>query len=188
MGPLTQERVRADGGWPKLRAKGANTRKLARYALHLMLEFGDVESLDDFREAPGALATGVCQLLCELYDTLESECMFLSTAVRDRIPVLGNQLMGCYQQLTNMCFGAGQRRWKLSPKMHLFMHLCIYQAVYHGNPRYYTTYGDEDLVGILIGVASGVHPNTLAISVVTKWLHCVFDALLIDPDSDPREY
>ena len=187
-GPLTQERVRADGDWPKLKAKGANTRKLARYALFLILQFDNVNSLDDFRKAHDRLETGVCQLLCEFYDTLECESMFLSEAAKRRIPEIGNQLMGCYQQLTDLCFNRGERRWKLSPKMHLFLHLCIHQAVYHGNPRYYTTYGDEDLVGILIGVAGGVHPNTLAVSVMTKWLHCVFDQLLIDANSDPRFY
>lgn len=187
-GKLTQERVRADGEWPKLRAKGANTRKLARYALDLMLQFGDVNSLDDFRKAHDQLAIGVCQCLVEFYDILTSESMFLSAAAKEAMPRIGNQLMGMYQQLSVMCFRREMRMWKLSPKMHLFMHLCLYQAVMHGNPRYYTTYGDEDLVGILVGVAGGVHPSTLAISVMTKWLHCVFDALLIDPDSDPRDY
>ena len=51
-----------------------------------------------------------------------------------------------------------------------------------GNPRFYWCYGDGDLVGQLIDIAKGVHPSTLAVSVLFKWVICVFDELLI-----PRE-
>ena len=36
----------------------------------------------------------------------------------------------------------------------------------------------------MINVADSVHPTTLAISVLTKWLWCVFDQLLVDPEID----
>ena len=82
-----------------------------------------------------------------------------------------------------MSFNAGKRFWKLSPNLHQFVHLCLDQTVM-GNPRYYWCYGDEDLVRILVGIADGVHPRTLAISVLSKWLWCVFDDVLIDLDQD----
>ena len=78
-----------------------------------------------------------------------------------------------------MCFDQGQRLWKLSTKCHMFV-----DQISFGNPRFWWTYGDEDLVRILIGVADSVYPNTLAISVLCKWLWCVFDQLLIDHDVD----
>ena len=36
----------------------------------------------------------------------------------------------------------------------------------------------------LRGISKSVHPRTLAISVLAKWLFCVFDEVLIDPDFD----
>ena len=53
-----------------------------------------------------------------------------------------------------------------------------------GNPRYFWTYSDEDLVRIMVGIAESVHPTTLPISVLSKWLWCVYDQLLVDPDMD----
>jgi hypothetical protein len=36
----------------------------------------------------------------------------------------------------------------------------------------------------MVGVAESVHTNTVAISVLTKWLWCVYDQLIVDPDVD----
>ena len=41
-GPLTLERLRTTKLWPKLKAKGAQARHLARFALSLVVEFADV--------------------------------------------------------------------------------------------------------------------------------------------------
>jgi hypothetical protein len=91
-----------------------------------------------------------------------------------------------YSRLAKMSFDRGQRLWKLSPKLHLFCHMCLH-GILMGNPRYYWCYGDEDLVRILIGISESVHPNTLAASVLCKWLWCVFDELLVDPDTNMDE-
>ena len=104
--------------------------------------------------------------------------MFLSEAVRIEIPVLGNQLMGMYVQLSVMAAFRHMQLWKMSPKMHLFLHLCIHQAPLYGNPRFYWTYGDEDLAGRLITMADKLHPETLTVSLLMKWLHVVFDQQL----------
>ena len=70
---------------------------------------------------------------------------------------------------------AGQLLWKTSPKLHLWEHLTEWQCLVFGNPRYYWTYADEDLVGAIIEVAETVHPNTLAPTVLFKWIHLFFD-------------
>ena len=51
-----------------------------------------------------------------------------------------------------------------------------------GNPRFFWTYGDEDLVKWMIQIAEGVHPATLAASVLGKWLWCIFDQFLVNFD------
>ena len=183
-GKLTEERLRSKSDWPKLKAKAAQTRYLARYALHVAIRFAQLQSLDEFTRLHDELCLAACQLLVEFYDILEAQSMFLSAAAKARLPKLANELTGIYTRLSNLAFGRSMKLWKLSPKMHLFLHLCLHQAIFYGNPRYYWTYGDEDMVRILIGVADMLHPKTLAQSVLFKWLWCVYDELLIDDDDD----
>ena len=71
-------------------------------------------------------------------------------------------------------FDMKQKLFKMTPKLHLFIHLCE-QAVLLGKPRFYWTYADEDLVGQFIEIAETVHPTTMAITALFKWLHLLFD-------------
>ena len=181
-GALTAERIRISGDWPRLKAKAAATRHLAAYALDLAVRFGRVDSLGDFVKTHDELTIAVCQLMVEFYHTINSESMQLSAAGQARIQELGHQFAFMYGRLSKMCFDRGIRLWKLSPKLHMFMHLCLWQILEWGNPRFWWVYGDEDLVGIMIHIAETVHPTTLAASVLSKWLWCVFDQLLLEPD------
>ena len=183
-GRLTAERVRASGDWPKLKAKAAATRYLAAYALDLALRFARVESLDEFTRNHDQRSIAVCQLLVEFYDIIARESQYLSDNAKLRLPILGNQLAAIYSQLATMCFNRSLRLWKVTPKLHLFLHLVIHQAPVLGNPRFWWVYGDEDLVGHMIGIAEGVHPTTLAASVLAKWLWCIFDQVIYDYDAE----
>ena len=188
VGKLTVERVKASGDWPKLKAKAAATRHLAAYALSLATRFGRCESLDDFTRLHDQLVIGVAQLLVEFYEIISVESMYLSAAAKARLPQLGNDLAKLYARLSTIAFEKLQidptwRLWKLSPKLHLFLHLCCEQTIEWGNPRFWWCYGDEDMIGLMIGIAESVHPTTLAASVLAKWLWCVYDqVLLVDPD------
>ena len=133
------------------------------------------------------MTMGCCQLLSEFYDLISSEGLFLSPHVRMRTPQIGVDLSGLYAKLAKLCFDREERRWKLSQKFHLWEHLAEDQVPEWGNPRYWWVYGDEDLVREMISVADSVHPQTLAISCLTKFLWCIFDELLVgdvDADSD----
>ena len=145
----------------------------------MVTRFAQLDSLDDFTRLHDQLAAGVTQCLCEFYDILNSQSMFLGRDARARLPELGEQLASMYARLAAMSFERGLRLWKLTPKLHLFLHLCVDQAVVFGNPRFWWTYGDEDLVRIMINIADSVHSSTLAVSVLSKWLWCVFDEDLI---------
>ena len=176
-GKLTVERVRPDGGWAKLKAHGAGVRHLAPYALHLICKFGDPthERWGQHDE----LALGACQLLVRFYEIVAEENMFMPPAMNAEMARLGEQLASMYVKLSVIAFDAGLRLWKLQPKLHLFIHLCIWQAVEFGNPAYWWTYGDEDLVGQLIDIAETVHATTIHVSLLVKWVHCVVDELLL---------
>ena len=173
-GALTVERVRTSGEWPKLKSKAAAARHLVSYVLKLAIEHG-AKTADHPWYGHDQLCLGVCQLLVQFYDVVSSESMFLSAAAKRDIPILGRQLAMMYQQLSIYSFRNGLRLWKMMPKMHLFLHLVEDQVVAFGNPRFWWCYGDEDLVGHLITVSEGLHPRTLVVSLLFKWMIVVFD-------------
>jgi len=190
-GPITVERVRPDAAdSPQFKSKAAPLRGLTRYVLYLMQTYGQFDSANPWIVRHDTLALGVIRLLTRFYEILESESQFLSESARNEMPTLGEQLMQFYSQLADMCYKdqarLGHVLWKTSPKMHLFLHLCIWQCVLYGNPTHYWTYGDEDLVGRLVSIAEGVHSVTLAVSVLANWLHVVWDDVLLE-DSDAEE-
>ena len=158
-GPLTMERIRGKSGWPKLKAKGAAGRHLAPFAHFLACNY-----LVDRR------VQALCQLVCEFYRLLDSQGMFLDEATAARLPRLGQQMTGTFAQLSAESLAKGQRFWKMTPKVHLVLHLCEWQAPSVGIPKFVWTYADEDLVGTMIEVAESCHSNTMAATAMTKWM------------------
>ena len=166
-GALTVDRVRTRGGWPKLKAKAAATRHLAAYALRLCIQFGTAVKED-------RQILSLCQLLLRFYEILESESQFLSVMARTELPDIGLKFVGLYTALATAAKQEGVKMWKLNPKLHLFLHLCEWQAITQGNPRFYWTYADEDLQGAMSEVAQSCHPMTMAPSAMFKWLWLSF--------------
>ena len=171
-----------------MKAKAAVTRHLAAFALHFINTYGQFESVDDFTKNHDLLARGALQLLCEFYTLLKENSQFFCADAKERIPKLGNQLAAIYAKLSRAAYNANQRLYKTTPKFHLFIHLCVDQIPKAGNARFFWTYSDEDLVGQLIKLSRGLHPSTLCISLLCKWLLLVFDEMLLDVDlSDDEE-
>jgi hypothetical protein len=81
-----------------------------------------------------------------------------------------------YNALSTEAAAKQLKAWKFGPKFHLFVHICEIQAIRFGNPRFYWTYNDEDLVGKLVEVAQSSHPSTVAATAILKCLWLQFDA------------
>lgn len=167
-GKLTVDRIKTSAGWPKFRCKGATARHLVRYALDLCTEFCDPTNAED------ATMTALCSLLARFYEILHNESFWLSDAAKAEIPRLGQTFAMLYTQLSRQFVTERRRGWKLTPKHHLWEHLTQHQAPVFGNPRFYWCYADEDLVGLMVNLASSVHPITLPESILFKWLHIMF--------------
>jgi len=169
-GPITPERVRTSGGWPKLKAKAAATKHILLFCIHIMEVFGD------FSEADGEdhQILGLCRCLQRFYVLCDVQSRFFSQEAKDEIRVLSQTFASLYARLANTSFAARVRMWKIQPKVHLFQHLAEYMIMYQGNPRFFWTYSDEDMVGNMIEVAHGVHVSCVAVGVLTKWIHTVF--------------
>ena len=165
-GKLTVERIRTSKGWPKLKSKAAATRHLAAYAVHLVQSFGTPEDRE---------VLAIVQLLQKFYTIIASQSMFLTKEAKEALPELGRNLAILYSGLAAKSAAAHSKMWKMMPKLHLFVHLCEWQAVEIGNPRSFWTYADEDLVGLLCEVARSCHPATLAASALFKWLQVYYE-------------
>ena len=167
-GGLTLEKLRPKKSWPKLKAKAAATRHLAGYALHLITTFSDDSDADK-------LAILLCTLLVRFYYILQREGIDLSRSAKRELPKLGQLLAQTYNSLATLAFECNQLLWKLTPKLHLWEHLTEYQCIVYGNPRFWWTYCDEDLVGTLISTAESLHPSTMPVNTLFKWLHLIFE-------------
>ena len=143
-------------------------RQLARFALELAVEY-DTGSPHDRRRV------GVCQALVDFYGILESEKQLLTEAAKTALPRIGQRLTVLYSQLSSEAARDGAMLWSMSPKHHLFLHLCEHQAIHYGNPKFYYVYADEDLVGHMIEVAHSCHPRTVPAVCLYKWLLFMLD-------------
>ena len=173
-GQLHKERIRStsESGYPKLKAKGAQTRQLMPYALSLAQRY---QRFDPVFATHDLLIVGVCTLLCELYTLMMSSGRFFTEAVKVKIVAIGNQMPVMYQRLYAEAFRAGIKAWKMTPKLHLVQELLLYQCLEWGNPLYYWCYGDESLVGDMIEIARSCHMSTLTVTALVKWLVLSFD-------------
>ena len=120
------DRIRSkQNNWPKLKAKAAATRQLAPFALHLATV-----------HLPDRRIRALCQLLCEFYQMMDSQGMFLDDIAKQRLPKLGQRMCGLFAQLARDSLANGVKCWKMTPKVHLLLHLCDWQGPSVGNPRF----------------------------------------------------
>ena len=161
-GRLTIDRIKTSSDWPKLKGQGATVRSLGSFALCLAREY--------LQERHVLL----CQLMVRFYEVLDTERLYLSTAARREIAEIGQVFCRTYNILSAEAFDAQLKLWKSSPKLHMFLHLCEWQAQ-DSNPRASWCYADEDLVGKLILIVQSCHRKTLPIITLWKWLSGVFE-------------
>ena len=168
-GKLTFERLKTDGGWPKLKAKAAATRHLSHLALEMAQNHCSGSQHDRIR-------VRICDLLVRFYVLLDKEGVFMSSNAQAEVCKLGNDLCRLYAALSAEALAPpASRAWKMVPKFHLFLHLCELQVGVKGNPRYYWTYCDEDLQRHVKEIAQSCHPSTLPTTSMYKWLLLVFE-------------
>lgn len=169
-GKLTFSRLKTSNEWPKLKAKAGETRHLVNCCVALCREFDDGSSWSVRRR-------GCLEALKCFYDILYTEGRFLSEEAKRNIVRHGKNFMVLYTQMAEHCakMSPPRRAWKLTPKFHLFLHLVEIQAVTLGNPRYYWTYMDEDLQGIVKHIALTCHAKHVAALLLYKWIILKFD-------------
>ena len=160
-GNLTKERIRTSANWPKLKSKAAPMHALATFALILA------------REHLSEDVILVASLLVEFYTLLKENGMFFTDDKKKQMQSVGSRLCRAYAKLACKAVSERKRMWKVTPKLHLFLHLCEWDVDF-GNPRFFWCFADEDLVGQMIKSGESCHPKTLAVASMFKWLTVVF--------------
>lgn len=155
------------GKSPEFKAKAAATRHITPFAAMLAAEFNSGSLHDQQRQL-------TIDSLVEFYKLIQEGSRAISADALKRLPKCCQQLCINFAHLASEALLAAEPAWKLKPKMHLFQHLCHYQAQQFGNPRFFLTYPDEDMVGQMIDVAKSCHPSTLAKTALYKWLVSAF--------------
>ena len=175
-GKLTFERLKTSNDWPKLKAKAAATRHLAHFALELVEREDDSLPVAASEEVKlhSRRRRAVCQLLVRFYELLRRHGRFFTASAKTEIAENARNLLTIYTQLAQESLDKQERMWKLTPKFHLFLHLCEIQCVTWGNPRWYWTYADEDLQKVMKAIALSCHPSRLASEMLRKWVVNVF--------------
>ena len=100
--------------------------------------------------------------------------MFFTDAEKAEMRSVGVNLVIYYAALSVEAFREGQILWRMTPKLHLFVHLCEWQCSTMGNPRFCWCYSDEGLAGAMARVAETCHPATMAGSALFKWMQSAF--------------
>jgi len=162
-GALTLDKLRSTSSWPKLKAKAAAIRNLVPFAVELCSRFNS-GSVHDTRRLE------LVRDLALFYDTLRDEGRILSQRARNIMFRVGTTIPTLYAHLAAEAASNNVKAWKIVPKHHLFQHLCLHQAHRFGNPRFYWTYADEDMVGHMMEVAKSCHPSTLTQTAMFKCL------------------
>ena len=82
----------------------------------------------------------------------------MSDGATSELPGLGQRLCRLDAKLSTEALGRKDKLWKVTPKLHIFQHLCEWQGPELGNPAFYWVYAEVDLVGQMKEVAEACRP------------------------------
>ena len=92
---------------------------------------------------------------------------------KEELAKVGSKLCRTFAKFSIQSIASRTKAWKCTPKLHLFIHICEWDTAL-GNPKFYWTYADEDMVGQMVKAGESCHPRTLAVAGMFKWLSVVF--------------
>jgi hypothetical protein len=159
-GKLTYTRVKESTEWPCLKAKAAATRHIMGFVTDLATRHNS-GSIHDQRRLV------VCTLLQKAYSIMKAGGPFLSDVDRAALKEISVDMMACYRNLSLEATGAGERKWKMKPKLHETQH--ILEDYTFVNPMLVWLYSDEDLQRIMKAIAVQCHPSTLPYMCLFRW-------------------
>ena len=140
---------------PCVHAKGAESRGLAEFAVHLLETKKDHPC---FQDPQAVMLLNAGRALLECYKLLTTDNTILTDG----------QGKSAVAAVVNHCTLYRHAGFELAPKHHLWLHMAFDMQI-HGNATFYSTYADESFNKTLKGMARLVHPTTFGISCIKKF-------------------
>ena len=109
-GKLTVDRIRTEGGWPKLKAKAANTRHLAVDALDVWKRFSTLVSAND------RMILAVCQLLADSTKSSTSKANSCARMRKRSSPSSADSCASCILHWQRIRVGLGKGSGRCNPR------------------------------------------------------------------------
>ena len=123
-----------------------------------------------------------CWALVALIHKLDGAGLLLSDAEIAECTRLGLLSLRSYQYLANKCLETETALYKVRPKCHAVHHM-ILQLADGENPRFYSTFMDEDLMGKVARVAVKCNPKTMSTTVIQRYSDMVWERWSRAPDT-----
>jgi hypothetical protein len=142
-----------------IKAKGAEARGLLEFCVSILTEYAPA-----FAVKGGIRHAHAQQLLASGEAAMRFEAVLKEHGrVVPREAQL--ELWSCLMKHTSLYMRSGG---KFMPKHHQMMH-AVHNIARHGNPRYYHTYRDESLNGVIAKIGRSCHRTAFGLSVHMKF-------------------
>lgn len=163
-----------DQDYPEHAAKAYNSRVVTSYLAHVSGVWAAAT------QAPEDCLVATCMFaLASWFDHVEQAGRYLSQHEATQIHALGLLFLRTYKRLGGAAIRAGKLRWPIRPKFHAFQHLNIDMLNERYNCRFYHSFCDESMVGVMKRLARTCNVFTLERSTLRKYLlRCAFKHLI----------
>ena len=157
---LTMDMVKQDKKYPKLRAKGAETRHLVPFGYILAQNLYDTHQTTQNMTLKNLMFNLLGFYSCMAQEPFQHEV----AGARCRKTLL------LYKALSDEAAATNQTLWKCKPKMHMWQELAEHMTEHVGNPQDFWCYKDEDFVGFISELAHSRGGGSIASMVPTTVL------------------
>ena len=150
--------------FPSMGGKGADVKIIL-----LWLGNRGLDQLAPSRET--TLVVACLQSVAQFISVLDNEPMFMTAAGRLQAVQHGWNFLRCYVELAACAIAARRCRWLLRPKLHTVAEI-IYklEVVSYMNPKFSSCFMDEDFVGWACRLAKSLHPETVGLRSLQRYL------------------
>ena len=141
--------------------KAAQAPPLVGWLSELASDFAAVSN-----DPHAGVVAGCLWGMATYFDVLKSGGRFLTNDECHRLDEAGHAFLYLYSELTRASHDA---LWRITPKFHQFQHLVLDALEDKCNPRFFTCFGDEDMVGKMLTLSRTGHAHVPQDHVVTMY-------------------
>ena len=150
--------------YPALPGKAADCRKMLAWLPYITGAYAMGPGPYEETMALCAWAMG------QFWFVISNADMFMTAQQRASAMSHGEEYLVSYVVLATEKLRAGERLWKVRPKMHSFHHQCLQMATSRLNPRHMACWADEDYVGRIMAASKAASQRQVAMGTLVRYL------------------